>query len=208
MSEAKLAVVGGKKQERSFPEKLAALYERMAYVHKAGRNDHFKYKFVGEAQLKRKLNEALRELGLYVAKCEFAVAGEATGKACVARCTMVVRDSNAQPSAQFGWAGCEVLWEGLGGGADSSDKAPMKANAAAWKYAVLSGCMVETGDKEPEADSAPDDEAVESLLESLATCGNAAELYKLKVDVALFRDSPAFDALKEAYRLAVARVGK
>lgn len=179
----------------TFGQKLAALYERMAYAKKGGFNSHFKYAFVGEAQLKRMLNEAMREVGLNISSVMFDPIGECSGKAAVVRCSMTVTDPES---------GARVLWQGIGGGSDSSDKAPMKAVAAAWKYAVMCGCALETGDRDAE-DGEADDARVRELLERIGECSDLPTLQGLKSEVASFRESPSFGELKAAFKAASAR---
>jgi hypothetical protein len=65
----------------------------------------------------------------------------------VLKCTVTINGSGG--TLLSGEPG--VVFTGVGAGTDSSDKAPMKACAAALKYALTSGFLIATGD-DPEDD--------------------------------------------------------
>lgn len=179
----------------SFRQKLLLLYERFAYVQKTGKNTHFKYRFMQESELKRRFNEACRELGLVVTSTEVHPVGECTGKAAVVRFCMTIEDVNSQCTDS-------VRLEGIGGGMDSGDKAPMKAVVAGFKYALANGLSVQTGD-DPEADESTDeppaDETVQLLLDAIASAtGNTLELCKPRV--AALKGTARFDEVRAAFK--------
>lgn len=181
----------------TFAEKLLKLYERFAYVHKGGTNDHFSYKFMQESELKRRFNLACRELGLLVARTEIEPVGEPTGKACVVILRMTI--VNADPVM-----GGQVVLEGIGGGMDSGDKAPMKAVVSAYKYALANGLSIQTGD-DPEV-SAGDAEREADLMSRIQECGDLADLRSLREEVLTFKGSRGFAAMKQALVDAKTRI--
>jgi hypothetical protein len=184
----------------SFGEKLLALYDRFKYVEKTGTNKHFSYRFMQESVLKRKLNEALRELGLVIVRTTVTPVGKCTGKAAVVKFEMTIADAD-DPTMDH------VTLEGIGGGMDSGDKAPMKAVVAAMKYALANGLSIETGD-DPEGDDTTDEAAVDEVLQRIADTTNESGLHLLKPQVVALKGGARFDEVKEAFRarMAVLRV--
>lgn len=216
-----VSMAGGKRNWREVPftERLLELYARVAYMEKGGTNKHFKYKFLQESQLKDRVNLACRDLGIIIADLKVQVIrttpanalglepGDAGAAAkpltqeCVVQCSVLLANAWAREGDKTIET---VTLQGLGGGTDSGDKAPMKACVAALKYALMNGLLVATGD-EPEQ-STGDDERAEQLLADLTGCGSVAALQLLKARVAGFKGGVAFDALKEAYKVAAARL--
>jgi hypothetical protein len=180
----------------TFQQKLLALYERFAYVQKTGKNEHFRYRFMQESVMKRKLNEACRELGLVIGETKVDPIGECTGKAAVVKFTMVLADA-AEP-APGATVPCVKL-EGIGGGMDTGDKAPMKAVVSAMKYAIANGLMVETGD-DPEEDASTDAAAIEAVRARIANAPDRAALEFVKVDLAALKGCDAHEELKAAFK--------
>lgn len=180
-------------RELTFREKVLKLYERFAYVQKGGRNAHFKYTFMQESAMKRKFNLACRELGLVVVETTVTPVGVPTGKEAVVKLRLVIEDVHdlEEPG---------LILEGIGGGSDSGDKAPMKAVVSAYKYALANGLSVETGD-DPEDDPATDEAAGKLLL--IAEINESATLNSLeylKPRVAAMKGTPDFDAVREAFK--------
>jgi hypothetical protein len=130
----------------TFAEKLLSVMADVSYLQKKGKNEHFKYSFVQEAQVKEAVSAALRKHGLFLDEVTYAPLGDAAGKACTLVCQVVISDDE----------GRKVRYCGVGAGTDSGDKAPMKACAAALKYALTSGFLIATGD-DPEADAKTDE---------------------------------------------------
>lgn len=125
---------------RTFHQRLSDAGAEVAYLEKGGFNKHFKYSFLQEAEVKRAVGAALRKHGLAIHDVTYAPIGEVTGQSAVLLCTVEIGDGSS-----FG------EFQGVGAGTDSSDKAPMKACAAALKYALTSGFLIATGD-DPEDD--------------------------------------------------------
>lgn len=125
---------------RTFHQRLSDAGAEVAYLEKGGFNKHFKYSFLQEAEVKRAVGAALRKHGLTMHSVRYHSIGEITCQSAVLGCNVRIGDGNEY--AEF---------SGVGAGTDSSDKAPMKACAAALKYALTSGFLIATGD-DPEDD--------------------------------------------------------
>lgn len=177
----------------TFREKLLDLYGRFAYIQKTGKNEHHKYKFFEESQMKRKFNLALRELGLVVVKTWVKPCGPvAGGKGDMVVFGLRLEDVRGE---QHG----NVELEGIGGGYDSLDKGPMKAVVAALKYAMANGFFVETGN-DPEADAAGDREVADDLLARITAATDRNALEFLKPELAAQKGGASFGALKDAFK--------
>ncbi len=130
-------------------EKLKKAASLCAYVQKDGANTHFKYRFVSAANILGHVNDALAAAGLaVVGTLPEVLSMEGTGKDRVVtvRMTVTVADTETAERASFA---------GLGSGMDTGDKAVMKAQTAALKYAWLGAFSTSTGD-DPEADDETD----------------------------------------------------
>lgn len=192
----------------SFGERLHAAMDDLQYIQKNGHNKHFDYSFVQEADVKAAVSKALRANGLILADVEYHVVGECTGKAATLRCEVQISDMERTEY---------VSYQGVGAGTDSSDKAPMKACAAALKYALTSGFLIATGD-DPEEDGGtaskgktgtskpstntpdPDPKALDDLLKSIKAAVGLTDLNKLKPKVAALRGSDGYDKLADAFK--------
>lgn len=185
----------GEGKTMTFAEKLLALYDRFKYVQKTGSNSHFKYKFFQESAIKRKLNEACRDLGLLIMETRVEPVGECTGKVAVVKFSMRLCDSNQMASgAREG-----TYLEGIGGGMDSGDKAPMKALVSAMKYAIANGLMVETGD-DPEDDPSTDEAAIAAVRAGIEAATTRNDLEYLKPQLSALSGCDAFEELKAAFK--------
>jgi hypothetical protein len=178
----------------TFREKILALYERFQYVQKSGNNAHFKYKFFEESAIKGKFNLACRELGLIVTRTTLIPVGECSGKACVVMLTMRIEDAAGSPTGE------SIELTGIGGGMDSGDKAPMKAEVSAYKYAIANGLSVRTGN-DPEADGSTDQSALDGVHERIAAAQDRGQLEMCKPLIAALKGIEGFDELKDAFKL-------
>ncbi len=174
----------------TFADKLLKLYERFAYVQKTGKNTHFSYKFMQESVLKAKLNEALRELRLLITDTKIRTVGECNGKACVVIFEMTIGDADS---------GECVHLEGIGGGMDSGDKAPMKAVVSAMKYALANGLAIQTGD-DPEGDASTDEAVMADLQARVEAAADWGALQLLKPLLVEHRKADGYAALRDAYK--------
>lgn len=174
-----------------FSDTVSELYKRFSYIQKSGTNSHFRYQFVRESDLKATLNRALRELGM---RLDMSTAYTGDAKLGVAKVTLTIRSSDGMNI---------ITLTGIGGGMDSGDKAPQKALQSAFKYALLCGFAIETGE-----DSESDYEANRHIDDLLGDIAEAplAEMTALKVRVAEFKGSPRFGELVAAYKGRAARI--
>jgi len=128
-------------------EKLSEVMAEVGYVQKDATNSSFhKYRYASAEAVLKKVNSALSERGI-------AVSSEAElthydGGHAIVRLSLTFHDGDESLTAQ-----------GLGEGSDKGDKATMKANTAALKYALANAFMISWGD-DPEADATTDMMAV------------------------------------------------
>lgn len=138
----------------SLGTKLTAVSSACRYMPKDGYNSFQKYKYTTAAGVLAKVNEALTDQGLYTStKMELVDLREVqtskgnAEKHAVVKVTITIRDSSNPEET--------VIFEGLGSGQDAGDKAIMKANTAAIKYAYIGGLNIAMSD-DPEEDSNTD----------------------------------------------------
>lgn len=132
--------------------KLAEVMKEVGYVQKDARNEYHKYRYASAEAVLKKVNAALSERGIAVSSAAHleqyvpAETKEDTAHAIV-RLALTFHDGDES-----------LTVEGLGEGSDKGDKATMKANTAALKYAMANAFLISWGD-DPEADSETDIEA-------------------------------------------------
>ena len=129
--------------------KLALAARDCARVGKDGANGFHHYRYATAANVLAHVNDALCAHGIAVIDTHPEIlSSEGVGKERVvtARVTIVVADTESEERAVF---------RGLGSGSDTGDKAVMKAQTAALKYAWLTAFSISTGD-DPEADENTD----------------------------------------------------
>lgn len=190
-------------------ERIAAAQADVAYMQKGGKNAHFKYTFLQEAEVKREVGAALRKHGLFISHVKYEPIGECTGKNAVLICGVVISDGKDQ-----------VAFQGVGAGSDSSDKAPMKACAAALKYALTSGFLIATGDDPeddsdgkdpvtpsadkpkmaPSADTKPGIDARDEALKAIDAVSSSEMLQSLKTGIIRLQGTPYYEEVASAYR--------
>lgn len=131
--------------------KLAAVMEACRFMPKDGRNDFQKYDYTTAASMFAKINEALTAQKLYTeVRSELIESRDVTTskgnleKFVIMKVTVTVHDAD-DPKAF-------VTFEGYGSGQDAGDKAIMKSNTAALKYAYIGGLCIAMAD-DPETDS-------------------------------------------------------
>ena len=135
-------------------KKLAEAMSEVGYVQKDATNDFHRYRYASAEAVLRKVNAALSSRGVAVAtQAELLrydrVPGSKGGENNVAVVKLALEFTDGEE---------RIHVEGLGSGMDSGDKAVMKANTAALKYAVANAFLISWGD-DPEADAATDEEA-------------------------------------------------
>lgn len=129
--------------------KLALAARASGYVQKDAANQFHRYKYASAAAILWHVNAALCEHGLAVVDTLpeiVSVEGVGKDRVVTARMTLVVADTESDERATF---------RGLGSGMDSGDKAVMKAQTAALKYAWMVAFSISTGD-DPELEESTD----------------------------------------------------
>ena len=135
--------------EQTLVQKLADVMAEVGYVQKDATNEFHKYRYASAAAVLSKVNAALSSRGLAVSSMAELIAhdrieGTKPKTIAVVKLTLIFND------------GTDTLQiEGLGSGEDSGDKAVMKANTAALKYALANAFLISWGD-DPEADPTTD----------------------------------------------------
>lgn len=130
--------------------KLTKIMQACSYVQKTGYNDFHRYKYATAADVLEKTNESmvLNNVASIVMPelIEFrdvTTAKGATEHLATVRTTVTLIDNDSGETIEL---------IGMGSGQDSSDKAVMKAQTAALKYAWMMSLNISTGD-DPEADT-------------------------------------------------------
>lgn len=130
--------------------KLTKIMQACSYVQKTGYNDFHKYKYATAAAVLEKANESMVENGVasivrpeIIEFRDVTTAKGATEHLATVKTTVTLIDCES---------GETIDLIGIGSGQDSSDKAIMKAQTAALKYAWMMSLNISTGD-DPEADS-------------------------------------------------------
>ncbi len=121
-------------------KKVLKVMAEVGMVEKDSTNPHFKYKYLSAANLLSKIQPSLVANGLIAAQ-EMKVVSDNGGRVTV-ECRLSVIDVES---------GATIEVVSLGCGIDSGDKAVMKAQTAAHKYAWYHLLNIPTGD-DPEAD--------------------------------------------------------
>lgn len=171
----------------------ANLYQRYikvmkdcGYIQKQGRNDFHKYNYAAAAQVLEKVNESCVENGIAtIAIPEVLTVETPTNRSGAQenRVTvhMAVTLVNIDDPKE------QMTLHGIGCGQDAGDKAVMKAQTAAMKYAWMMGLQISTGD-DPEADTDVD-KRMHGEQKKQSTQKTAQQSTQ---KVASLRDDPAF----------------
>lgn len=134
--------------------KLVEVMKSCKYVTKNGLNTFHKYKYATSAVVLEKVNAALTNQGIAtvvlpeIVKDEVVTTSKGNAEHLVTvkiEITLIDKDS-----------GETATFRGFGSGQDASDKAIMKAQTAALKYAYMLSLAIATGD-DPEADTKTDE---------------------------------------------------
>ena len=149
--------------EQTLVQKLADVMAEVGYVQKDATNEFHKYRYASAAAVLSKVNAALSSRGIAVSSMAELVAHDRIQgdkdkhkTIAVVKLTLIFND------------GTDALQiEGLGSGEDTGDKAVMKANTAALKYALANAFLISWGD-DPEADPSTDGAQVDGA-EAIAT---------------------------------------
>ena len=134
----------------SIGQKMVAVMESCRYMPQDGYNSFQKYKYTTAAGMFAKINEALTEQNLFtqveLTLLEMRDATTSKGNAekhAVVSAKITITDAET---------GETVTFTGLGSGQDGGDKAVMKAQTAALKYAYIGGLCIAMSD-DPESDT-------------------------------------------------------
>lgn len=165
--------------------KMIAVMRECSHIAKNGTNSFHGYTYATSADVLSKVNTALVQQGLVslvipelisleeVKTAKGNIEHLATVKVNI---TLIDRDSDES-----------VLITGIGSGQDSGDKAVMKAQTAAIKYAYMLSLSISTGD-DPEADARTDENT------SVAPAKKAAPIKPRAVTIPLKQERPAAGA--------------
>jgi len=130
----------------SLREKLSRVAAHCAYVQKGGVNEFHGYPYAMASQVFAKVNEAL-EANRLISIPSFSRQGDSSFS--MVECRLEIHDLD---SPEY------LVTTAYGSGMDKGDKAVMKAQTAALKYAWMMLLNISTGD-DPEADSTTDSKA-------------------------------------------------
>lgn len=127
--------------------------QECSYIQKKGTNDFHHYRYATSADVLEKINTALvkQKLCSVVLPEILQQADVTTAKGNIEHMATVKIDIMLIDAE----SGESVSFSGIGTGQDSGDKAVMKAQTAAIKYAYLLSMAISTGD-DPEADAKTD----------------------------------------------------
>ncbi len=141
-------------ENTNIAKKLLAVMAECAYVAKNGLNSFHKYKYATAEDVLQKVNEALTKNKIAsTAVPELINFTDVTNLKGNTEHLATVR---VEISLIDSDSGEEVKIYGIGSGQDAGDKAVMKAQTAATKYAYMLSFCIATGD-DPEADSKTDE---------------------------------------------------
>lgn len=137
--------------------KMAAAAKSVGYgVSKDGRNDFHRYEYTSAANVRKECGSAMGRHGIAVSSSLEIVRSEQRSDA-KGKPTNYV-EVLATLTFYSAEDGSSLTAQGYGCGTDNGDKAPMKAQTAAEKYAYLSAFTIAMGE-DPEADSSTDESA-------------------------------------------------
>lgn len=161
-------------ENTNIAKKLVAVMAECAYVAKNGLNSFHKYKYATAEDVLQKVNEALTKNKIASTVVpeliEFTDVTNLKGNTehlATVKVEITLIDSDS---------GDEIKIYGIGSGQDAGDKAVMKAQTAATKYAYMLSFCIATGD-DPEADVKTDEnnylEAQSVLIKQKAAVNKA-----------------------------------
>ena len=137
---------------KNISAKMVEVMKECSHVLKNGQNSYHGYKYATSADVLDKVNASLTKHGISSTAMPEVVSMEKVTTAkgyeenrVVVKITIMLTDSESGESMTI---------VGLGGGQDSGDKAVMKAQTAAIKYAYMLSFAISTGD-DPEDESVP-----------------------------------------------------
>lgn len=150
-------------------KKLVAVMSECSHVTKNGTNEYHKYRYATAEDVLQKVNEALTKNKLAsVVMPELISIVDVTNQKGNTEHLATVR---VLVRLVDGDSGESVELYGIGSGQDAGDKAVMKAQTAAIKYAYMMSLCIATGD-DPEADRNTDENTGSTKQKSKAAVNN------------------------------------
>lgn len=139
---------------RSIAGKLVKIMEECNVVRKNGTNDFYHYKYATSADVLEKINASLvkHKVASIVLPEIISTSDVVNAKGNIEHLVIVKVTITLVDTA----SGENILLAGIGSGQDGGDKAVMKAQTAAIKYAYMLSFAISTSD-DPEADSKTDE---------------------------------------------------
>lgn len=132
------------KNEAKLFAKLAEVMGEVGRVEKRGRNPHFNYDYVTEADLVEAVRSKLAERGVALIPSIEDITERQGGQGIITTAKVTFTFVDGETGAMF-----RSTWAGQG--EDKSDKGLYKAYTGALKYFLMKGFLIATGD-DPEAD--------------------------------------------------------
>ena len=198
--------------EITLAAKLAEVANEVSYVQKDAKNDFHKYSYASAEAVLRKVNEALTTRKIAISSNAELLHFE-EGNAIVRLTLKFVDGDNGEI----------LVVQGLGQGQDKGDKAVMKANTAALKYAYANAFTMSWGD-DPEADAATDRSTtkktskprakksgktekgfktmftMEEISSAIASSKTMTDLEQVKPRIITMRGTAAYESLRSEYK--------
>ena len=138
----------------SLPEKFLRVMKDCAYVRRQGENAHYGYRYATAADVLEKVNAALVSQGIISLARPVITAAENVTAADGGAERRITVEMNVTLTDTATGESLDIT--GYGCGQDRGDKAVMKAQTAALKYAYMLSLGISTGD-DPEADAGLDE---------------------------------------------------
>ena len=142
-------------EKMTLARRMSLVSQRCAYVQKDGTNSFHRYKFASAGSILTKVNAALAECGVasfadaQIVSQQRVPTKQGEADQVIVRVAIKLVDVESGESETIAGIGC---------GQDNGDKAVMKAETAALKYAWTMTLNISTGD-DPEADESVDKSA-------------------------------------------------
>ena len=200
-------------ETKTLATKLAEVAAEVSYVQKDAKNDFHKYSYASAEAVLRKVNEAITTR-------QIAVSSNAE--------LLHFEEGNAIVRLTLKFVDCQngeiLVVQGLGQGQDNGDKAVMKANTAALKYAYANAFTMSWGD-DPEADAGTDRSinkkktrtkkstkpekgfktmfTMEEISSAIASSKTLSDLEQVKPRIITMRGTAAYEPLRSEYKSRV-----
>lgn len=190
-SEQLKAAMKESSKESQLAWKLAQVASECSYIQKDGKNDFHKYRYVSAANILYEVNAALSRIGIAVYPHPELVELrwlDKGGSFALVKISLTLVDTDS---------GASTVIVGLGSGQDNGDKAVMKAQTAALKYAWMLALSISTGD-DPEADASTDrsSEKQKPASKPLSALESASVSEEAMVLIAAIKKLPSKTELK------------